>query len=75
MFDKFYNFIIPTFQNVELSTTDTDSFLFSCSIPKEDTLVDILKRNEDQFDFSNLSRDGRLGKSLFSMDHKNELNR
>ena len=27
------------------------------------------------FDFSNLSKDGVLGKELFSMEHKNQLNR
>ena len=75
MYDKFYNFITPNFRNVELSTTDTDSFLFSCTIPEDDTLVEILKRHENHFDFSNLSKDGKLGRHLFSIDHKNELNR
>jgi|FLMP01.1.fsa_nt_emb hypothetical protein len=75
MYEKFYDFIIPSFDDVELSTTDTDSFLFSCSIPKGETVKSVLKKHEDHFDFSNLSKDGELGKELFSMDHKNELNR
>jgi hypothetical protein len=75
MYEKFYDFIIPSFDDVELSTTDTDSFLFSCSIPKGETVKNVLKKHEDHFDFSNLSKDGELGKELFSMDHKNELNR
>ena len=75
MFDKFYDFIIPSFKDVELSTTDTDSFLFSCKIPEGEKVANLLKKHEDHFDFSNLPKDGELGKELFSMDHKNQLNR
>ena len=75
MYNKFYEFIIPSFDNVELSTTDTDSFLFSCKIPKGETMTSLLKKHEDHFDFSNLSKNGKLGKELFSMEHKNQLNR
>ena len=96
MYDKFYNFIIPSFDNVgknffilliwrffsklftfflELSTTDTDSFLFSCEIPDGDTVTSVLKKHQGHFDFSNLSENGRLGKELFSTKHKNQLNR
>ena len=55
--------------------TDTDSFLFSCKIPKGETVASLLKKHEDHFDFSNLSKNGKLGKELFSMEHKNQLNR
>ena len=75
MYNKFYEFIIPSFDNVELSTTDTDSFLFSCKIPKGETMTSLLKKHEDHFDFSNLLKNGKLGKELFSMEHKNQLNR
>ena len=75
MYNKFYEFIIPIFDNVKLSTTDTDSFLFSCKIPKGETMTSLLKKHEDHFDFSNLSKNGKLGKELFSMEHKNQLNR
>ena len=46
MYDKFYNFIIPSFQDVELSTTDTDSFLFSCKIPESESITGLLKKHE-----------------------------
>lgn len=46
MYDKFYNFIIPSFQDVELSTTDTDSFLFSCKIPENESVTGLLKKHE-----------------------------
>ena len=75
MYEKFYEFIIPSFKDVELSTTDTDSFLFSCKIPKGESVKSLLKKHEDHFDFSNLSENGKLGKDLFSMKHKNQLNR
>ena len=75
MYNKFYEFIIPNFDDVELSTTDTDSFLFSCKIPKGKSVASLLKKHEDHFDFSNLSENGKLGKELFSMKHKNQLNR
>ena len=75
MYNKFYEFIIPNFDNVKLSTTDTDSFLFSCKIPKGESVASLLKKHEDHFDFSNLSENGKLGKELFSMKHKNQLNR
>ena len=55
--------------------SDTDSFLFSCTIPENKTMEEILKENEKHFDFSNLSRDGKYGRALFTMDHKNDLNR
>ena len=75
MYEKFYDFIIPSFDNVELSTTDTDSFLFSAAIPGGETVKSLLKKHEDHFDFSNLSKNGELGKELFSTEHKNDLNR
>ena len=75
MYEKFYDFIIPSFDNVELSTTDTDSFLFSAAIPEGETVKSLLKKHEDHFDFSNLSKNGELGKESFLMEHKNELNR
>ena len=75
MYNKFYEFIIPNFDDVELTTTDPDSFLFSCKIPKGESVASLLKKHEDHFDFSNLSEDGKLGKELFSMKHKNQLNR
>ena len=75
MYNKFYEFIISNFDDVELSTTDTDSFLFSCKIPKGESVASLLKKHEDHFDFSNLSENGKLGKELFSMKHKNQLNR
>ena len=75
MYNKFYEFIVPNFDDVELSTTDTDSFLFSCKIPKGESVARILKKHEDHFDFSNLSENGKLGRELFSMKHKNQLNR
>jgi hypothetical protein len=75
MYDKFYQFIIPSFDNVELSNTDTDSFLFSCDIPSGETITSLLKKHQDHFDFSNLSENGKLGKDLFSMKNKNQLNR
>ena len=46
MYDKFYNFIIPSFQDVELSTTDTDSFLFSCKIPENESITGLLKKHK-----------------------------
>ena len=46
MYDKFYNFIIPSFQDVELCTTDTDSFLFSCKIPENESITSLLKKHE-----------------------------
>ena len=46
MYDKFYNFIIPNFQDVELCTTDTDSFLFSCKIPENESVTSLLKKHE-----------------------------
>ena len=75
MYNKFYEFIIPNFDDVELSTTDTDSFLFSCKIPKGESVAKLLKKYEDHFDFSNLSENGKLVRELFSMKHKNQLNR
>ena len=60
---------------LELSTTDTDSFLFSCEIPDGETVTSILKKHKGHFDFSNLSENGRLGKELFSTKNKNQLNR
>ena len=75
MYNKFYEFIVPNFDDVELSTTDTDSFLFSCKIPKGESVASLLKMHEDHFDFSNLSENGKLGRELFSMEHKNQLNR
>ena len=75
MFSKFYEFLVPTFPDLSLCMSDTDSFLFSCSIPKNKELVQVLKENEEHFDFSNLAKDGRFGKTLFSLDHKNELHR
>ena len=75
MYDKFYNFIIPSFQDVDLCTTDTDSFLFSCKIPENESVTSLLKKHQDHFDFSNLSENGKLGKDLFSMKNKNQLNR
>ena len=75
MYEKFYEFIIPRFDDVELSTTDTDSFLFSAEIPEGETVKSLLKKHEDHFDFSNSSKNGELGKELFSLEHKNELNR
>ena len=75
MYNKFYEFIVPNFDDVELSTTDTDSFLFSCKIPKGESVANLLKKHEDHFDFSNLSENGKLGRELFSMEHKNQLNR
>jgi len=60
---------------LELSTTDTDSFLFSCDIPSGETITSLLKKHQDHFDFSNLSENGKLGKDLFSMKNKNQLNR
>ena len=75
MYNKFYEFIIPNFDNVKLSTTDTDSFLFSCKIPKGESVASLLKKHEDHFHFSNLLENGKLGKELFSMKHKNQLNR
>ena len=75
MYNKFYEFIIPNFDDVELTTTDPDSFLFSCKIPKGESVASLLKKHEDHFDFSNLSENGKLGKELFSMKHKNQLNR
>ena len=75
MYNKFYEFIVPNFDDVELSTTDTDSFLFSCKIPKGESVANLLKKHEDHFDFSNLSENGKLGRELFSMKHKNQLNR
>ena len=67
-FKSFYFFL-------ELSTTDTDSFLFSCDIPSGETITSLLKKHQDHFDFSNLSENGKLGKDLFSMKNKNQLNR
>ena len=67
MFEKFYDFIIPSFKDVELSTTDTDSFLFSCKIQEGQSVKSLLKKHEDHFDFSNLSENGKLGKDLFTM--------
>ena len=75
MYEKFYDFIIPSFDNVELSTTETDSFLFSAAIPEGETVKSLQKKHEDHFDFSNLSKNGELGKELFSTEHKNDLNR
>ena len=75
MYEKFYEFIVKSFNDVELSTTDTDSFLFSCKIPEDQTVTSLLKKHEEHFDFSNLSENGKLGKELFSMEHKNQLNR
>ena len=75
MYEKFYEFIVKSFNDVELSTTDTDSFLFSCKIPEDQTVTSLLKKHEEHFEFSNLSENGKLGKELFSMEHKNQLNR
>ena len=75
MFSKFYEFLVPTFPDLSLCMSDTDSFLFSCSMPKNKELAQVLKENEEHFDFSNLAKDGRFGKTLFSLDHKNELHR
>ena len=75
MYNKFYEFIIPNFDDVELTTTDPDSFLFSCKIPKGESVAKLLKKPEDHFDFSNLSENGKLVRELFSMKHKNQLNR
>ena len=49
MYDKFYNFIIPSFQDVDLSTTDTDSFLFSCKVPENESITGLLKKHEGEF--------------------------
>ena len=75
MFSKFYDFIVPTFPDLRLCMTDTDSFLFSYSTSGNKPLEKMLKENEDHFDFSNLKPDGKYGQSLFCMNHKNELNR
>ena len=48
MYDKFYNFIIPSFQDVDLSTTDTDSFLFSCKVPENEPITSLLKKHEGE---------------------------
>ena len=55
--------------------SDTDSFLLECSIPDGKTLEQILEENNQHFDFSNLEKNGKYGRTLFSMDYKNELNR
>ena len=75
MFSKFYDFIVPTFPDLTLCMTDTDSFLYSSSIPENKTFEKILMENKEHFDFSNLSKNGKFGQTLFSLDHKNELNR
>ena len=75
MFSKFYEFLVPLFPDLNLLMSDTDSFLISLSIPEGKTLQEILKENGEHFDFSNLSKDGKFGKSLFSLEHKNKLNR
>ena len=59
MYNKFYEFIVPNFDDVELSTTDTDSFLFSCKIPKGESVANLLKKHEDHFDFSNFQQYNR----------------
>ena len=55
--------------------TDTDSFLYSCTIPKDETLNKILKDNEEHFDFSNLNPQGHYGKDLYCLTYKNTLDR
>ena len=69
MYEKFYDFIIPSFDNVELSTTETDSFLFSAAIPEGETVKSLLKKHEDHFDFSNLSKNGEqvMDKKIISV--------
>lgn len=75
MYSKFYDFLVPTFPDLSLCMSDTDSFLLECSIPDGKTLEQILEENNQHFDFSNLEKNGKYGRTLFSMDYKNELNR
>ena len=75
MFDKFYNFLVEKFPNLKICMTDTDSFLYTCTIPKDESLTQILKDNEDHFDFSKLNPQGYYGKDLYCDHYKNHLDR
>ena len=95
MMEKWHKFIIPNFQSVSLSMSDTgeceklnisfffvqftnsslifstDSFLFSTKLEDGKSIEDKLLQHADHFDFSNISPSSKL----YSMEHKNELNR
>ena len=49
----------------------TDSFLFSTKLEDGKSIEDKLLQHADHFDFSNISPSSKL----YSMEHKNELNR
>ena len=69
MFEKWYDFIVPSFPSVSLGMSDTDSFLFSCVLPKGQTLCEKLAEHKEHFDFSNLPE----SHPLFCPHRKNEL--
>ena len=49
----------------------TDSFLFSTKLEDGKSIEDKLLQHADHFDFSNISPSSKL----YSIEHKNELNR